>query len=101
MSAVALDIQPWELHSELVLVCPELRGRSLELLPQRPPESSPTPPLTPTVLRPLAAAEDELPLRPEKLRSFTLRRFGESLRTGLTIIGAFFTLAMIAELLAR
>jgi len=53
------------------------------------------------VLRPLAAAEDELPLRPEKLRSFTLRRFGESLRTGLTIIGAFFTLAMIAELLAR
>lgn len=99
--AASANIQPWELHSELVLVCPELRGRSLELLPERRPESLPSRSLAPIVLRPLAPAEDELPLRPENLRSFTLRRCGESLRNGLTIVGAFFTLAMVAELLAR
>src|SRR4051794_225430 len=29
----APEFAPWELHSELVLVCAELRARSLELLP--------------------------------------------------------------------
>src|SRR2546423_12464784 len=32
-------IKPWELHSELVLVCPEVCNRARELLPQRDPDA--------------------------------------------------------------
>src|SRR5215211_790098 len=44
MSAVAADtvveeIELWELHSELVLVCPEVCRRALELLPERDPDA--------------------------------------------------------------
>jgi hypothetical protein len=34
MDPPAPEFAPWELHSELVLVCAELRARSLELLPE-------------------------------------------------------------------
>src|SRR5947208_14178186 len=33
------DIEPWELHSELVLVCPEVCERARELLPERDPDA--------------------------------------------------------------
>ena len=44
MSAVAVDtmveeIELWELHSELVLVSPEVCRRALELLPERDPDA--------------------------------------------------------------
>jgi hypothetical protein len=31
------DTEPWELHSELALVCPEVRRRALELMCKRDP----------------------------------------------------------------
>ena len=33
------EFEPWELHSELVLVCPEVKKRALELLPERDPDA--------------------------------------------------------------
>jgi len=36
-AAASMEIQPWELHSELMYVDPEVRRRALELLPERDP----------------------------------------------------------------
>jgi hypothetical protein len=33
------DIEPWEVHSELALVCPEVSERVRELLPKRDPDA--------------------------------------------------------------
>jgi hypothetical protein len=99
--AASADMQPWELHSELVLVCPELRRRSLELLPERDPDAFATRPQRPVPLPPPVLVEDELAPEPVGLGRHTLRRIGEVGRYGLTIVGAVFTLAMLAEFLAR
>jgi hypothetical protein len=110
------DVQPWEIHSELVLVDPELRRRSLELLPEidldarlaRPPEpivlaplappapaAAPAPPATP------ASVETEPAVESIGFLRYMVHRVIDITRFGLAVIGAIFVLAMLSELLAR
>lgn len=90
------DFQSWEFHSELVLVDPELRRRSLEFRPElggvhRRTGVSRSPGPEPKVGSTPARAA---------LR-FGLHRVGKMTRLGLTVVGSLFTLAMLAELLPR
>jgi len=92
------DFATWELHSELVLVCPELRRQSLALLPD--PEA---------VAQPAAAVvEPPLPLRqvapleeptsePDSLLGFAVRQVAAMTRLGLQIIGAIVLLLLLTE----
>jgi hypothetical protein len=97
----AAEFQPWELHSELVLVCPELRARSLDVLRRRAAAEGPTPAPPPAVI-PRPGPEVEPPvLQAREVVAYTLRRAGESVRFGLTIVGLLVMLAMVAEALAR
>jgi hypothetical protein len=96
----AADIQPWEAHSELSLVSPEVRQRLLELLPER--EAYRVPPLPrPSVPLPVAPQKEKPGVRARDLIRYTVRRVGEMVRLGLTIVGAIFVLALLAEVLSR
>jgi hypothetical protein len=96
----AADVQPWEAHSELSLVSPEVRQRLLELLPER--DAYSVPPLPrPSVPLPVAPHEEKAALRPRDLLRYTVRRVGEMVRLGLTIVGAIFVLALLAEVLSH
>jgi hypothetical protein len=96
------DMHAWELNSELVLVCPELRRRSLELLAERDADllrdRLPRP-----ILLPAAAADDDQVTGggADAVLGYTLQRVWDSMRLGFTIVGVLFTLAMLAELLSR
>ena len=95
----AADVQPWEAHSELSLVSPEVRQRLLELLPER--DTYTAPPL-PRPSVPLPVAPQKKPgVRARDLLRYTARRVGEMLRLGLAIVGAIFVLALLAEVLSR
>jgi hypothetical protein len=95
----AADVQPWEAHSELSLVSPEVRQRLLELLPER--DAYSVPPL-PRPSVPLPVAPQKKPgVRARDLLRYTARRVGEMLRLGLAIVGAIFVLALLAEVLSR
>ena len=87
------EFQPWELHSELVFVDPELRRRSLELLPE------PTDVLAARPRPPLEVVVPALEPAPETvgLLRYTAQRVADLTRLGLAIVGTVFTLAMIAE----
>jgi hypothetical protein len=94
------EVQPWEAHSELSLVSPEVRRRLLELLPERdaylvPPLPRPSGPL------PVAPQKEEPGVRARDLLRYTVRRVGETVRLGLTIVGAIFVLALLAEVLSH
>jgi hypothetical protein len=96
----AADIQPWEAHSELSLVSPEVRQRLLELLPE--PDAYSLPPLPrPSVPLPVAPQEEKPGVRARDLLRYTVWRVGEMVRLGLAIIGAIFVLALLAEVLSR
>ncbi len=96
----AADVEPWEAHSELSLVSPEVRQRLLELLPER--DAYSTPPLPrPSVPRPVAPQKEEPGVRARDLLRYTVRRVGETVRLGLTIVGAIFVLALLAEVLSH
>jgi hypothetical protein len=96
-AAAQAGFQPWELHSELVLVCPELRRRSLELLPEAADVLVKRP--RPVVVVSAPAEEPALP--DSSILRYAVRRVGEMVRLGLTIVGAIFVLALLAEVLAR
>lgn len=87
--------RPWELHSELVLVDPELRLRSLQLLPE---PALAAPGHRPTVM---AAPANGSPARTGTILGYAVRRIAEMTRFGLVILGAVFALMMLAELLSR
>jgi hypothetical protein len=94
------EVQPWEAHSELSLVSPEVRQRLLELLPER--EAYRVPPLPrPSVPLPVAPQKEKPGVRARDLIRYTVRRVGEMVRLGLTIVGAIFVLALLAEVLSR
>jgi hypothetical protein len=96
----AAEIQPWEAHSELSLVSPEVRQRLLELLPER--DAYSVPPLPrPSVPLPVAPQKEKPGVRARDLLRYTVRRVGEMVRLGVTIIGAIFVLALLAEVLSR
>jgi hypothetical protein len=94
------EVQPWEAHSELSLVSPEVRRRLLELLPER--DAYLVPPLPrPSVPLPVVLQKEKPGVRARDLLRYTVRRVGETVRLGLTIVGAIFVLALLAEVLAR
>jgi hypothetical protein len=103
MSAVAVEapvelesglrIEPWELHSELVLVCPEVCRRALELLPERDPDAYLARPREP-VLPPAVAIG-----LPTAVFEYTLWRLGQTARPALVSLGALVALAYLAEVL--
>jgi hypothetical protein len=87
------EIKPWELHSELVLVCPDVWRRALELLPERDPYAFLVPPRRP-------AAEPMLPHGlPAGVLGHALRRLVDTARIGLVTIGGLAALASLAEAL--
>jgi hypothetical protein len=96
----AADVQPWEAHSELSLVSPEVRRRLLELLPERDAYSVPPPP-RPSAALPVAPQIEKPGVRARDLLRYTVRRVGETVRLGLTIVGAIFVLALLAEVLSH
>jgi hypothetical protein len=96
----AAEVQPWEAHSELSLVSPEVRQRLLELLPE--PDTRRVPPEPrPSLPPPVAPQTQEPALRSRELLRYILRRVGETVRLALTIVGAIVVLALLAEALSR
>jgi hypothetical protein len=91
MSAVAVDskveeIELWELHSELVLVSPEVCRRALELLPERDPEAF--------LARP---PESDTPTRAAVALRYTLWRLSHTARFALAVTVGSVGLALLAE----
>jgi hypothetical protein len=90
---LSAEIEPWELHSELVLVCPEVWRRALELLPERDPDAFLVGPRR-------TPAEPRLPHGlPAAVFGHTLRRAVETARIALVTIGGLAALASLAEAL--
>jgi hypothetical protein len=107
MSAIAVaalpaaeEIAPWELHSELVLVSPEVFRRALELLPERDPDAFLARPQQPIVL-PLRVADEPEP-EPRlatAVVAYALWRLGVTARVALPTVAALVALATLVEVL--
>ncbi len=93
------DVEPWEVHSELTLVCPKVSRRARELLPERDPDAFLTGPRQP-ILLPTPAAEESGPTRSLSAAVFghTLWRIGEAARFALGAVTVLVALALLAEL---
>jgi hypothetical protein len=92
------DIAPWDVHSELVLVCPEVRKRALELLRERDPDAVLNRPRGPNVLAASTAAQAQnAGTVPVVVLGYALWRLGETARTALWAVGAVVALALLAE----
>jgi len=93
------DIELWEIHSELALVCPEVRRFARELLPERDPDAFLDRPRAP--ISPSSTSADEA-LYPESLSlallGYTLWRLAETARTALLALVAVVALALLAQL---
>jgi hypothetical protein len=94
------DVEPWEMHSELVLVCPEVSERARELLPERDPYAFLARLRDPTS-RPASTVDEA-----ERAGSFsvavlayTLWRLVETARSGFIAVGAVIALALLADAL--
>jgi hypothetical protein len=91
MSAVA--VEPWEIHSELVLVSPEVCERARALLPHRDPDA-----FLATRPRHISAAEPPRELRlPTALVGYTALRLAQTARTALLVTAFVVALALIAQ----
>jgi hypothetical protein len=100
LSEKSRGIEPWELHSELVLVCPEVSERARELLPERDPYAFLARLRDPTS-RPASTVDEA-----ERAGSFsvavlayTLWRLVETARSGFIAVGAVIALALLADAL--
>jgi hypothetical protein len=94
------DIEPWEVHSELALVCPEVSERVRELLPERDPDAflSRLRERAPT----LKSAPDAVSIAPSPsvaVVAYALWRLAETARVALVAVGAVVVLALLAEVL--
>jgi hypothetical protein len=92
MTAVAV-IEPWEIHSELVLVSPEVCERARQLLPIRDPDAF------------LARRADVAPTEPARepglpaaLVGYTVLRVAETARAALIVTACVVALALIAQI---
>jgi hypothetical protein len=94
------EIELWEMHSELSLVCPKVQKRARELLPERDPDAFLDRPRAP--ISPSSDTTDEAPY-PESLPlaivGYTLWRLAGTARTALLTLGAVVALALLAQLL--
>jgi hypothetical protein len=92
------DIEPWELHSELALVCPEVSERVRELLPERDPDAflsrlrEPAPALE-------TAPDAVAPSQFVAVVAYAFWRLAETARIALVAVGAVVLLALLAEVL--
>jgi hypothetical protein len=94
MSAVAV-VEPWEIHSELVLVSPEVCERARELLPERDPDAL-------LGRRHRVVADDQVSRDlglPTAIAGYTAWRLAETARTALILFGAIVALALVAQIL--
>jgi|SRR6266498_4317123 hypothetical protein len=93
------DIQPWELHSELVLVCPEVCKRALELLPERDPDAFLARPREPIVLALGTPDEGQFAHGlPASVFGYVVWRLVETARSALFAVGGLVALASLVEL---
>jgi hypothetical protein len=94
------DIKPWELHSELVLVCPEVRERAREFLPERDPDAFLARPREPVFLAAgtIAEAQHTTSL-PVAVARYAVWRLIGTARIALFILGGVVALALLAEAL--
>ena len=94
------DIEPWELHSELVLVSPEVCRRALELLPERDTYAFLERPREPIPLPVSPVDEDEpAPGLRRAVVGYAAQRLFDTARFALYAIGGLAGLASLAELL--
>jgi len=92
MSAVV--VEPWEIHSELVLVSPDVCERARELLPLRDPDA-----FLAMRGRFVAATEPgSEPGLPAALVGYTLLRVAETARSALIATAFVVALALIAQI---
>jgi hypothetical protein len=93
MSGVAA-VEPWEIHSELVLVSPEVYERARELLPHRDPDA-----FLARRARLDTAAEPASELRlPTAVLGYTVLRLAETARTALIVVGFVVAFALLAQI---
>jgi hypothetical protein len=94
------NIKPWELHSELSLVCTEVRDRARELLPERDPHAFLARTRKPDFL-PGGMAEEAQPTArlSAAVFGYTLWRVLETARIALFAVGGVVALALLAEVL--
>jgi len=93
-------IEPWELHSELVLVCHEVSARARELLPERDPDAFLGRPREPGLLS--ARTIEEPHANTSVLMAvvgYALWRLGETARIAFFTVGIVVALALLAEVL--
>jgi hypothetical protein len=94
MSGVAV-VEPWEIHSELVLVSPEVCERARELLPHRDPDAF-------LVRRPQSGAPTETASQlglPTALVGYTVLRLAQTARSALIVVGFVVAFALLAQIL--
>lgn len=102
MNAVAVDtmvdeIELWELHSELILVSPEVYRRALELLPERDPDAFLARQKQPILLATVAAEESDAPARAAVALRYAVWRIGHTARFALAVTVGSVGLALLAE----
>jgi hypothetical protein len=93
LSVSAVVVEPWEIHSELVLVSPEVCARARELLPLRDPDAFLTSPLTVVDAQP--GGEPSLPIA---LAGYTVLRLAETARSAFFVLAVVAALACLAQL---
>lgn len=92
------EIELWEMHSELALVCPKVRKCARELLPERDSEAFLDRPRAP--ISPSSDTADEAPYLeslPLAVLGYTLWRLAETARTALLTLGGVVALALLAQ----
>jgi hypothetical protein len=93
MSAVAV-VEPWEIHSELVLVSPEVYERARELLPHRDPDAF----LARRARVAPASEPANEPGLPAALMGYTVLRLAETARSALIVVGFVVAFALVAQI---
>ena len=92
------EVEPWELHSELTLVSPEVRARALELSPERDPDAFLTAIGRPAVVTPSVPDEVETgPGLAVAVSAYALGRLLQTARSALLFIAGLVALASLIE----
>jgi hypothetical protein len=102
MSGVAVEtnVEQWELHSELVLVSPDVCRRALELLPERDPDAFLPSLRQSSSPRETAAVEQEVaPALPFAIIQYTFWRLADAARVSLITLGSVVVLVTLLDLL--
>jgi hypothetical protein len=93
------EVHAWELHSELVLVCPEVCERARDLLPERDPYAFLARTREPVLLPAGTIDEARGTSLPIAVVGYTLWRLAETARSGLFAVAAVVALALLAQVL--